>query len=48
LVVVGGAAIAPAFVLLVLPVLIDVFGRGAVWRRTPSAARQALEGPAAS
>ena len=29
LVVVGGAAIAPAFVLLVLPVLIDLFGRGA-------------------
>jgi len=28
LVVVGGAAIAPAFVLLVLPVLIDIFGRG--------------------
>jgi cobalt-zinc-cadmium resistance protein CzcA len=36
LVVVGGAAIAPAFVLLVLPVLIDLFGRGA--RRKPVAA----------
>jgi cobalt-zinc-cadmium resistance protein CzcA len=43
LVVVGGAAIAPAFVLLVLPVLIDMFGRRA--RHAHAASLHAIAAP---